>query len=274
MNVVRTIAALRQTVRARRPGARVAFVPTMGALHVGHAALLRAGQHAGDELVASIFVNPKQFNDPQDLARYPRPETADLEIARSTGVHTMFIPSAAEMYPEAAATTLQVAGAAEGFEGSHRPGHFNGVALVCLKLFLLVEPDVVLLGQKDAQQVAVLCQLVRDLNLDVRIDVIPTVRDIDGLALSSRNARLSPDERQRALAIPRALRAALAAHRQGADPVDAARRELAGLPVDYVAVAHFDTPTLVVAATVGTTRLIDNVPLDAPHRAGFTEPGT
>jgi pantoate--beta-alanine ligase len=269
MKVVRTIAGLRETVSARLPGTRVAFVPTMGALHEGHAALLRAGRRAGDELVASIFVNPKQFNDPRDLERYPRQEAADLAVGRSAGVDTMFIPPAEEMYPAAAATTVQIAGAAEGFEGSHRPGHFNGVALVCLKLFVLVEPDVVLLGQKDAQQVAVLRQLVRDLNLAVTIDVMPTVRDADGLALSSRNARLSPDERQRALAIPRALRAALAAYQQRADPVDAARRELASLAVDYVAVTNFDTPTLVVAATVGATRLIDNVPLDAPERAGL-----
>jgi pantoate--beta-alanine ligase len=269
MNVVRTIADLRASVRARTPGARVAFAPTMGALHEGHAVLLRAARAGGDELVSSIFVNPRQFNDPSDLAKYPRPEAADLALAESCGVDTMFMPGADEMYPPDEATTIHIEGPALGFEGAHRPGHFNGVAQVCLKLFCLVRPDVVFLGQKDAQQVAVLERLVRDVNLDLVVDVVPTVRDGDGLALSSRNVRLSADDRRRALAIPRALRAAVSAYGAGRDPAAAARAELAGLAVDYVDVADFGAPTLVIAATVGTTRLIDNVPLDAPERAGL-----
>lgn len=269
MKVARTIAALRETVRARSPRARVAFVPTMGALHAGHAALMHAARPGYQELVASIFVNPRQFNNADDLAKYPRTEDADLNLARAAGVDTVFMPGADQIYPPDDATVITMGGAAIGFEGHHRPGHFDGVALVCLKLFNLVQAETVFLGQKDAQQVAVLKQLVRDVNLDVRIEVVPTVRDADGLALSSRNVRLSASDRERALAIPRALRAAVEAHRARRDPVAAARAELHGLAVDYVAVADFDMPTLVIAATAGTTRLIDNVPLDLPERAGF-----
>jgi pantoate--beta-alanine ligase len=269
VKILRTVDAMRQSVAARRPGTVVAFAPTMGALHDGHAVLLREARKRGTELVSSIFVNPRQFNDAADLARYPRPEEQDLAIAAACGVDAMFVPAADEIYPADDATSIAIAGPALGFEGAHRPGHFNGVAQVCLKLFCLVEPDIVVLGQKDAQQVAVLTQLVRDLHLNIAVDVVATVRDADGLALSSRNARLSRHEREQALASPRALRAALAAHRTGGDPVAAARVELAGLHVDYVAVAPFGEPTLVVAATVGATRLIDNVPLGAPERAGL-----
>jgi pantoate--beta-alanine ligase len=270
MRVVRTIADLRRAPRGRASAARVGFVPTMGALHDGHVALMRAARAGSDEVVASIFVNPRQFSDPADLSEYPRDEAHDLEIARDAGVDLVFMPSADDIYPPGHATTIEIGGAADRFEGDHRPGHFNGVAIVCLKLFCLVEPDVVYLGQKDAQQVAVLRQLVRDVNLNLAIHVVPTVREADGLALSSRNARLSLDERRRALAIPRALAAGLAAHEQGDDPIEPARRELAGLDVDYAAVAWFDgQPTLVVAARVGATRLIDNVPLDRPELAGL-----
>ena len=269
MRRVRTVAELRTAIKGPRRTGRLAFVPTMGALHQGHTTLMRAARPACDELVSSIFVNPRQFNDPADLAKYPRSEPRDIEMAAAAGVDTMFIPDVAEMYPPDDATVIDMGGPAIGFEGGHRPGHFNGVALVCLKLFGLVEPDVVFLGQKDAQQVAVLEQLVRDVNFDIAIEVVPTVRDPDGLAMSSRNVRLSPQERARALAIPRALRAALAAYRAGDDPVPAARAALAELTVDYVAVARFSEPTLVLAATVGATRLIDNVPLDRPERAGL-----
>jgi len=163
-----------------------------------------------------------------------------------------------------------VQGAALGFEGDHRPGHFDGVATVCVSLFNIVRPDVAFFGQKDAQQVAVIQQVVRDLHLGLRVEVVPTVRDADGLALSSRNVRLSPDERVRARAIPAALRAGLAAHRQGADPVAAARGALTGLETDYVGLAAFDSgSTLVIAARAGKTRLIDNVPVDHPERAGL-----
>jgi pantoate--beta-alanine ligase len=271
MRIARTLADLDRAIRAREPGTTVAFVPTMGALHDGHASLLRLARREAQELVASLFVNPRQFDDPADLAKYPRQADADARIAEAAGVDLLFVPSPAEMYPPDDATTIRAGGAALGFEGDHRPGHFDGVALVCLKLFNLVRPTIVYLGQKDAQQVAVLKQLVHDVNLVVEIRVGPTVRDADGLALSSRNVRLSPDERRRALAIPRALRAGLDAHRQGRDAAAAARAVLDGLDVGYVAVATFaGEPTLVIAATVGATRLIDNCPLDAPERAGMT----
>ena len=183
----------------------------------------------------------------------------------------LFVPEVAEVYPDGHATSLHMAGPALGFEGDHRPGHFDGVAIVCLKLFAMVAPDVVYLGQKDAQQVAVLRQLVRDLNLRVELRVVPTVRDLDGLALSSRNARLSIEERvARRRDSARARRRACNAYRAGDDPVAAARAALRGLDVDYVGVATFDgQPTLVIAARAGATRLIDNVPLDQPELAGL-----
>jgi pantoate--beta-alanine ligase len=268
MKIVRT--ALRAALADRRTRGRRGFVPTMGALHEGHLALVHAARSECPDVVASIFVNPKQFNDSQDLARYPRQEDRDAEMLLAAGVDVLFVPAVDEMYPAGDATTIVMEGAARGFEGDHRPGHFNGVAIVCLKLFGLVEPDVVYLGQKDAQQVAVLRQLVRDVRLNLEIRVAPTVRDKDGLALSSRNARLSPDERSSALAIPRALAAAVAAYRQGRDPVAAARPLLTDLEVDYVDVVTFDgQATLVLAVRAGETRLIDNVPLEDPKRAGL-----
>jgi pantoate--beta-alanine ligase len=271
MRIVRTVEELRRAISARRSGIRAGFVPTMGALHDGHAALMRAARAETDEVLASVFVNPRQFNDSADYARYPRCEPKDAEIARVAGVDLLIIPAGDEIYPPEHATSIAVGGAARGFEGDHRPGHFDGVALVCLKLFNLVEPDVVYLGQKDAQQVAVVRQLVRDLNLDTAIRVVPTVREKDGLALSSRNVRLSPEERARASAIPRALRAGLSAYRQQADPVGPACAALEGLEIEYVAVAAFDRqPTLVVAVRAGATRLIDNVPLDHPEMAGLS----
>jgi pantoate--beta-alanine ligase len=273
MIIVRTIAemrAQRRALRRRADGARVAFVPTMGALHDGHVALFHAACAEADAVVASVFVNPTQFNDPADLAAYPRQESADAEIADAAGVDVLFVPTADEMYPAGGALTLTVGGAALGFEGDHRPGHFDGVATICLKLFAIVGADVVLLGQKDAQQVAVLRQLVRDTGLGVPIVAVPTVREAGELARSSRNVRLSSEDRVAALAIPRALRAAVAAWRAGKDPVAAARGELDGLRVDYADVAVFEgEPTLVVAAWAGRTRLIDNVPLNRPDLAGL-----
>ncbi len=270
MKVLRRIDQIRRAVAERPPNTSVGFVPTMGALHEGHAALLAAARLNTDMVVASIFVNPKQFNDAADLARYPRQEPRDAEIAEAAGADVLFVPEVAEIYPDPYATSVRVSGPALGFEGDHRPGHFDGVALVCLKLFGIVQPARAFFGQKDAQQVAVIRQLVRDLNLDLAIDVVPTVRDPNGLALSSRNTRLSIEERSRALAIPEALLAGLAAHREGGDPVGAARAALPGLEIDYVDLATFDgEPTLVVAVRVGATRLIDNVPLDHPERAGL-----
>jgi pantoate--beta-alanine ligase len=236
----------------------------MGAFHDGHVALFRAARAESDPVVASLFVNPTQFDDPADLAAYPREEARDTRIAEESGVDYLFAPSAKEMFPVGYATWVDAESAARGLEGDVRPGHFRGVATACLKLFTIVSPQLAFFGQKDAQQVAVVKQLVRELNLQLDVRVVPTVRDADGLALSSRNIRLSPAQRQRALAIPRALEAGLAAHRSGRDAVAAARIELAGLEADYVAVAAFDGQrTLVVAARVGGTRLIDNVPLDS-----------
>ena len=233
----------------------VGLVPTMGALHDGHLALLASGRAASDVLVASLFVNPAQFGDGTDLAAYPRDFDHDAAVFEEHGVDVLFAPSAEEMYPPGFATWVEPTGAAEGLEGEHRPGHFRGVATICLKLFNVVRPQMAWFGRKDAQQVAVLKQLVRDLNVPVEIRVVETVRDADGLALSSRNGRLTPAERARALAIPRALATR--------DP-DAALAVLAaaGVEPDYVAVADLDGRTLAVAARVGSTRLIDNVLLE------------
>jgi pantoate--beta-alanine ligase len=265
MKTLRRAADVRRALERPRAEGIVGLVPTMGALHAGHVALLRAARSACNTVVASLFVNPTQFGDPADLAAYPHDEAADARIASEAGVDVLFAPSVEEMYPRGHATWVEVGGAAEGLEGDHRPGHFRGVATVCLKLFTIVVPHVAFFGQKDAQQVAVVTQMVHDLNVDLEIRVVPTVRDADGLALSSRNARLSSEERVRALAIPRALAAGLAASRAGRDPVGAARELLSGLDieVDYVAVADFvGHPTLAIAARVGRTRLIDNVRLD------------
>ena len=263
MKIVRTVADLRRTLVPIGRRRAIGLVPTMGAWHDGHLALIRAARREGCVSVATIFVNPAQFNDPGDLAAYPRNEERDARMAADEGVDVLFVPPVREMYPQGFATWIDIAGAAHGLEGDLRPGHFRGVATVCLKLFAIVEPAVSFFGQKDAQQVAVIEQLVRDLNLPVQIRIVPTVRDPDGLALSSRNVRLSREERQRALAIPRALSAGLAAHAHGDDPVVAARGMLQGLDVDYVSVADFSgRPTLAIAARVGGTRLIDNVGLD------------
>ena len=238
----------------------IGLVPTMGALHAGHAALFDAARPDCDVLVASIFVNPTQFSDPADLTAYPRDLERDAAFAAAHGVDVVFAPPAAEMYPEGFATWVEPQGAAEGLESASRPGHFRGVATVCLKLFNLVRPQIVWFGQKDAQQVAVVKQLVRDLNVPVEVRVVETARDHDGVAFSSRNGRLSKEDRLLARAIPRALETR---------DVDAARAVLAaaGVEPDYVEVADFDGPTLLVAARVGSTRLIDNVPLPKGARS-------
>ena len=262
MKIVRTVAEVRAMLGPVRSQKTIALVPTMGALHRGHVALFDAARRASDLVVASIFINPTQFSDPKDFSAYPRDEAADAHAAKAAGVDVIFAPSVDELYPPGFASWIAVDGAALGLEGDYRPGHFRGVATVCVKLFNSVSPHLAFFGQKDAQQVAVIRQLVRDLNLDVDIRVVPIVRDPDGLALSSRNVRLSGDERSRALAIPRALEAGLSAFHARKDPVAAARKALDGLDVDYVAVAEFDgQPTLAIAARVGVTRLIDNVPL-------------
>jgi pantoate--beta-alanine ligase len=236
----------------------------MGALHAGHRALLRAARAECALVVASLFVNPAQFDDASDLAAYPRDEAADARVAEAEGVDVLFVPSADEMYPPAFQTWVDVTERSRGLEADARPGHFRGVATVCLKLFEIVRPQRAYFGQKDAQQAAVVRQLVRDLALPLEIRIVPTVRDADGLALSSRNVRLSPEERARALALPRALAIGAAAHRTGGDPVVAARAAFDGLRPDYVAVVELDAGVRVLAAAtrVGATRLIDNVLLE------------
>ena len=272
MKTFRTASEIRSHLAALPHARTIGLVPTMGALHEGHVALFRAARRRCDLVAATIFVNPRQFNDPADLAAYPRQESRDLEIAAAACVDAVFVPAIEEIYPPGDATAIVAGGAAAGYEGAFRPGHFDSVATVCLKLFNIVRPHVAFFGQKDAQQVAVIRQMVRDLQLDLRVAVVATVREPDGLALSSRNVRLSPAERVRALAIPQALESGLNAYRAGRDPAAAARDELRGLEVDYVEVAPFDgRPTLVIAARVGKTRLIDNVPLDEPALAGFAD---
>lgn len=266
MRTIRTAADVREALaEPRSQGERIGLVPTMGAFHAGHLALIAAARNASDVLVVSLFVNPTQFNDPADLARYPRDEAGDAARAERAGVDFLFAPSPDELYPDGFATTVDPGPLGEILEGAARPGHFQGVATVCTKLFSIVQPDAAWFGQKDAQQVAVVRQVVRDLDLPLEIAAMPTVRDADGLALSSRNAQLSPEERQTALTLPRALEMGMATHRSGGDAVAAARAVLeahSGLEVDYVAVAGFDVPTLVAAVRVGTIRLIDNARLE------------
>jgi pantoate--beta-alanine ligase len=262
VRLLRTVVEARAALGAHE-GAAVGLVPTMGAFHGGHVSLFRAARRQCDCVVVSLFVNPAQFNEAADLEAYPRDEARDAAVAADAGADYLFAPDAAEMYGPGHATWVEPGGAALGLEGNHRPGHFRGVATVCLKLFLIVGPRFAYFGQKDAQQVAVIQQLVRDLNVPVEIRVVPTARDVDGVALSSRNVRLSADERARARVIPRALEAGLEAHRAGRDPAAAARGHLAGIDTDYVAVADFNgRPTLVLAVRIGGTRLIDNTPLD------------
>jgi pantoate--beta-alanine ligase len=229
----------------------------MGALHEGHLSLFRAARAESDVLVASIFVNPAQFDDPADLERYPRDAERDLRLAEEEGVDVLFVPARDEIYPPGFDTWVEVGG--QGAEGAARPGHFRGVATVCLKLFSIVRPARAYFGQKDGQQAALIHRLVRDLELGIEIRVLPTVRDDDGLALSSRNARLTPEDRARALALPRALSAA----RGAPDPVAAARAALNGLDPDYVEIVELDGARLLAAAArIGSVRLIDNVVLE------------
>jgi pantoate--beta-alanine ligase len=225
----------------------------MGAFHDGHLALFRAAREENDTVVASLFVNPAQFGAGEDLARYPRDEERDAALAAEAGVDLLFAPSSDELYPAGFQTWVDVEELGAILEGRHRPGHFRGVATICLKLFNLVRPDRAYFGQKDAQQVAVIKRMVADLNVPVEIRVVPTVRDENGLALSSRNAYLSPEERELALQLPRALATK--------DP-QAARAALNGLDVDYLEVADFQPRVLAAAVRVGSTRLIDNVVLE------------
>jgi pantoate--beta-alanine ligase len=253
--VCRTVAELRGELVDRRQGT-IGLVPTMGSLHEGHLSLLRAARAECDTVVMSLFVNPSQFGDEEDLRRYPRDEPRDLELAEEAGVDVVFAPGREEIYPPGFQTWVEVTELGSILEGEFRPGHFRGVATVVLKLFSIVCPTRAYFGQKDAQQAEVIRQIIRDLALEVELRILSTVRDADGLALSSRNALLSHEERERALALPRALATR--------DP-KRARALLAdsnGLVVDYVEVADFDPPVLAGAVRVGSTRLIDNVPLE------------
>ena len=268
MRILRTIAETREALaECQGLGQSIGLVPTMGAFHEGHLALMRAAREATDVVVVSLFVNPSQFNAGEDLARYPRDEEADAAAAEVAGTDILFAPAADELFPAGFDTWVEPGEVGAILEGASRPGHFRGVATVCTKLFSIVGPSVAFFGQKDAQQVAVIRKVVSDLNLPLVIAALPTVRDTDGLALSSRNVFLSSAERATAAALPRALEAGLAAHASGADPVAAAREVLGaepGLEVDYVATADFAGPTLAAAVRVGATRLIDNVPLARP----------
>jgi pantoate--beta-alanine ligase len=262
----RAILELREALEPLRARSRIGLVPTMGALHAGHEALARRAEAECDVVVASIFVNPAQFGSGEDLDRYPRDEEQDAKLAAAWRVEHLFVPPVEEMYPSGFATWVDVEGIAEGLEGKGRPGHFRGVATVCLKLFNIVRPDVAYFGQKDAQQAALVGHLIRDLDLELELRVVPTVRDEDGVAVSSRNAYLSPAERAAAQALPRALAAGAAAHELHQDAAAVALavlHEESLLEPEYVEVASLDGRVYLLAAVrVGRTRLIDNVVLE------------
>jgi len=266
MRTVRTIDETRAALEPHRRGAEIGLVPTMGAFHGGHLSLIEAARRENGVVVVSVFVNPTQFGPGEDLERYPRDEERDTRLAEDADVDYLFVPAVEALYPEGFQTWVEVTELSQGMEGAARPGHFRGVATVCLKLFNIVRPTRAYFGQKDAQQAAVVERLVRDLDLELEIRVLPTVRDDDGVALSSRNVYLSPEEREAARAIRRALLAGEGAHRAGAHPDAVARAILAGerrLVPDYVELARLDGRlVLAIAARAGRTRLIDNVVLE------------
>jgi pantoate--beta-alanine ligase len=282
---LRTVRELRAAlVPTRRAGRSIGLVPTMGALHEGHLSLIRRAREECDTVVVSVFVNPSQFEDRGDLERYPRQEARDTELAAEAGADMVFAPPVEEVYPDGFATQVQVLGLTDRLEGAVRgPEHFRGVTTVVTKLLGMVQPDVAYFGQKDAQQVVVIKRLVADLNLPVRVAVCPTLRESDGLALSSRNVRLDPASRVRARALYRALRAVEVRAGDGERSVetllDAARAELAKSDVipDYLALVAPDTlepisqlrapALLAVAAHVGGVRLVDNLVLQPSHDA-------
>ena len=276
MQTVRQLEDLREATAAwRQAGERIALVPTMGALHDGHMALVEAAKRAANRVVVSIFVNPKQFGANEDLAKYPRKEAADSRMLTGAGVDLLWMPPVEVVYPEGFATNISISGVSALLEGAHRPGHFDGVATVVAKLFNQVQPDIALFGEKDWQQLAVIRRMTADLNLPIEIQSVLTQREDDGLALSSRNAYLMPEERAKAVALPRALGAAAKAITDGGDVEAAlaqARETLAaaGFETDYVALADAETlePAtnylpgklrLLAAAKLGATRLIDNI---------------
>ena len=266
-----------QTLRAARASltGTVAFVPTMGALHAGHMALIAEARERADHIVASIFVNPMQFGANEDLSRYPRQEEADAAMLDAAGVALLWLPNVATMYPPGFATTVSVAGLGDVLDGASRPGHFDGVATVVAKLFGQVRPDIALFGEKDWQQLAVIRRMTTDLDLGVEIVGVPTARELDGLARSSRNVYLSVADREAARAFPQTLQCAATAIAGGGDvlaALDIARSTLAhaGFAVDYVELVDSalspiaalpGDARLLAAAKIGTTRLIDNVPV-------------
>jgi pantoate--beta-alanine ligase len=285
VRTLRTVAEMRAYVaRARGQARSIGLVPTMGAFHGGHHALMRGARERCDEVIVSLFVNPAQFNETADLAAYPRSEERDAAEAAELGVDVLWAPRVEEVYPPGFATSVQVAGLSDVLEGAERgPGHFAGVCTVVAKLLNVVAPDVAFFGQKDAQQVAVLRRMVRDLDVPVALEVLPTVREPDGLAMSSRNARLSADERVRALGLSRALRAAeqaVAAGERDPDRVrDTARAAMDGVVPEYVALVDPDSfepvqtvggrVLVAVAARVGATRLIDNTIVETAATGGW-----
>jgi len=289
-DVVNTVADLRQAVvRARGSGMLIRLVPTMGALHEGHASLIRAARQDGGFVVVSVFVNPTQFGPKEDLSRYPRPFERDREVCSREGGDLIFAPPVEEVYPEGSATFVEVKGLQDVLEGASRPGHFRGVCTVVLKLFLMAGPDVAYFGQKDAQQAIVIRKMVRDLNVPVEVRVCPTVREPDGLALSSRNVYLSGVERERALCLVRALREGrdrvLAGERDGKAVRAAMEAIVAGTPgavLDYAAVVSADSlqeltrlegkVLLALAVRIGSTRLIDNMLLTVTERTATEIP--
>lgn len=276
MQIIRDPEALSLALKAlKADGKSLALVPTMGALHQGHLDLVAASRRVADRVLATIFVNPAQFNDPADLAAYPRSEESDVARLEASGCDAVWIPTAEQIYAPDFATRVSVAGVSERWEGAHRPGHFDGVATVVAKLFIAVMPDAAVFGEKDWQQLQVVKRMTADLGLPIRVHGYPTVRDPDGLAMSSRNARLSPDERKLAVALPNALHDAANRIGQG-EPVGPAlaraKQSLVGagfLKIDYVTLVDaatlepVDQPAgdmrLLAAATIGRTRLIDNV---------------
>jgi pantoate--beta-alanine ligase len=284
VNTARTIPEVRSAVAAARSaGATVGFVPTMGALHDGHLSLIRRARQECGFVVVSIFVNPTQFGPHEDLSRYPRPFDRDVGLCAQEHVDLVFAPDEATVYPVGFTTFVDVQGLGTRLEGASRPGHFRGVATVVAKLFHMVAPDVAYFGQKDAQQVAVIRQMVRDLDLPVDIRICPIVREKDGLALSSRNAYLSDDERSSALALSRCLYAAKGLIDAGCRDADSVRHKMRGVlesapavaidyaqlvdPVTFEPVAEITGPVLaVVAARVGKTRLIDNLPIEVSSK--------
>jgi pantoate--beta-alanine ligase len=276
VEIARTIADLRRHIAAwRKGGERVGLVPTMGALHQGHMALVRTARAECDRVVASVFVNPKQFAPTEDLGSYPRREAADFEMLQSAGVDLVFIPALDEMYPPGFATLVRVSGLTEGLCGAHRTGHFDGVTTVVTKLLIQALPDIAYFGEKDYQQLTVVRRLARDLDIPVRIACVPTVREADGLALSSRNVFLSAEERRIATNLARVLRSIAAALAQDPTAVEreiargSAALQQAGFAVEYLEIREAEslavttevTPSSRVFAAVGlgTTRLIDNM---------------